>query len=90
MRIGTLIAIYFVVWWIVLFAVLPLRIRTQGEAGDVVPGTPASAPARPDLLLKAAITTVLAAALVGGFWAARAAGFGLDDIPFLPRYDRPA
>ncbi len=39
------IAIFFVVWWIVLFAVLPFNVRTQGEAGDVVPGTPESAPA---------------------------------------------
>jgi len=27
------IAIYFVIWWIVLFAVLPIGVRTQGEMG---------------------------------------------------------
>ena len=39
------IAIYFIVWWVVLFAVLPFGVRTQGEAGNTVPGTSPSAPA---------------------------------------------
>ena len=36
MKIGTMLAIYFVVWWTVLFVVLPLRVRTQAEARSVV------------------------------------------------------
>lgn len=86
MKIGSLIAMYFVIWWICLFAVLPLRVRTQGEEGDVVPGTPASAPARPALLLKAGLTTVLAAIVLAGIVALRHSGLALDDIPFLPKY----
>ena len=60
MKIGTLIAMYFVIWWICLFAVLPLRVRTQGETGEVVPGTPASAPATEVVRKKALITTAIA------------------------------
>jgi predicted secreted protein len=86
MKIGTLIAMYFVIWWICLFAVLPLRVRTQGEAGEVVPGTPASAPARPQLLLKAGITTVVAAVVLAGLVALLNSGLGLDDIPLFPKY----
>lgn len=86
MKIGTLIAMYFVIWWICLFAVLPLRVRTQGEAGEVVPGTPASAPARPEMLLKVAITTVVAAIVLAGIVALLNSGIGLDDIPFFPKY----
>lgn len=86
MRIGTAVAIYFVIWWIVLFAVLPLKVRTQGEAGEVVPGTPASAPAQPELLLKAGLTTVLAGVVFALFWALMHSGIGLDDIPFLPKF----
>jgi predicted secreted protein len=86
MRIGTAIAIYFVIWWVVLFLVLPLKVRTQGEAGEVVPGTPASAPARPQLLLKAALTTVLAGIVFAGLWALMHSGLSLDDVPFLPKY----
>lgn len=87
MRIGTAIAIYFVIWWTVLFAVLPLKIRTQGEAGEVVPGSESSAPARPQLLLKAALTSVLAGIVFLGLWAVLHSGLSLDDIPFLPKYE---
>jgi hypothetical protein len=44
------IAIYVVLWWTVLFAVLPIGVRTQAEDGTVVPGTPESAPKAPRLL----------------------------------------
>ncbi len=89
MKIGTLIAMYFVIWWICLFAVLPLRVRTQGETGEVVPGTPASAPARPDLLLKAGITTVVAGVVLAGILWLLGSGLGLDDIPFFPKFASP-
>ena len=31
------IGIYIFIWWITLFAVLPFGVRTQQEAGEVVP-----------------------------------------------------
>ena len=37
-------AIFFVVWWLVLFATLPFSLKTQDEEGEVTLGTPASAP----------------------------------------------
>ena len=37
MAVATAIAIYFLIWWIVLFAVLPWGVRAQGEEG--APGT---------------------------------------------------
>ena len=58
---GSLLAIYFVVWWTILFAVLPWGLRTQEEEGDVVLGTTASAPARPRLLIKAFWTSIVSA-----------------------------
>jgi predicted secreted protein len=77
MRIGSLAAIYFVVWWIVLFAVLPWGVRTQDEEGNVTLGTAHSAPARPLLVRKAIATTIVAAIVVGAFWAA-VVFYGLD------------
>ena len=56
MNLVSIIAVYFVVWWIVLFAVLPWGMRTQEEEGEVVLGTDRSAPANPRLLRKAIIT----------------------------------
>jgi predicted secreted protein len=62
------LAIYFIIWWIVLFAVLPIGVRTQGEEGIVVPGTPSSAPASPRLLKIAVLTTVVAGLVFGLVW----------------------
>lgn len=45
MSIGSGIAIYFVIWWTTLFAVLPLGVRSQVEAGEIAPGTEPGAPA---------------------------------------------
>ncbi|MCZ8183291.1 MAG: DUF1467 family protein [Beijerinckiaceae bacterium] len=49
MSIGSGIAIYFVIWWTTLFAVLPLGVRSQVEAGEVVPGTEPGAPSSTNL-----------------------------------------
>ena len=62
------VAIYLVIWWTVLFAVLPIGVRTQGEDGVVVPGTPESAPAAPRLLRVVVLTTVISALVFAGLW----------------------
>ena len=49
-----------VTWFMVFFCVLPVRFRSQAEAGRVEPGTPASAPEDPQLKKKAWITTGIA------------------------------
>ena len=54
------IVLFAVIWFMTLFVVLPLRLETQGEAGEVVPGTHKSAPANIDLGRKARITTYVA------------------------------
>ena len=81
MSLVSLLAIYFVVWWIVLFAVLPWGMRTQEEEGEIVLGTTHSAPVRPMLLRKALATSVVAALLVGALWiAVEYFGFGLERL----------
>jgi predicted secreted protein len=70
MNVISLVAIYFVVWWVVLFAVLPWGVRTQEEEGDVVLGTTRSAPARPLMLRKVVATSIVAGVIVAGFWLA--------------------
>jgi predicted secreted protein len=54
------IALYFVVWWIMLFAVLPFGVRSQIEDGDVVSGSEPGAPSAPLLVEKAIWTTIVA------------------------------
>ncbi|WP_377848106.1 DUF1467 family protein [Bosea sp. UC22_33] len=62
------LALYFVIWWITLFAVLPFGIRSQEEAGEVVAGTEPGAPVLPGLLKKAVITSLIAAVIFAGVW----------------------
>ena len=54
------LVLFAVIWFMVLFIVLPLRLVTQGEAGEVVPGTHKSAPEDAQLKRKAKITTIWA------------------------------
>jgi predicted secreted protein len=63
MSLATGIAIYFIIWWVVLFMVLPWGVRSQHEGGDMVTGTDPGAPARPRLWWKLVWTTVISAAV---------------------------
>lgn len=84
MSLFSLIAIYFVVWWVVLFAVLPWGTRTQAEEGDIVLGSAHSAPSRPFLLRKAIATSVVSGILVFGLWVVvDLYGFGLESLADL-------
>ena len=69
-------AIYFIIWWLVLFTVLPFGVRTQSEEGSVTPGSVGSAP--------------VSAIVFAAFYAITTSGvIGLDDVPLLPD-PRPA
>lgn len=45
MGFGTGFAIYFIIWWVVLFTVLPFWSRSQADEGEITLGTTHSAPA---------------------------------------------
>ncbi|MEM7744192.1 MAG: DUF1467 family protein, partial [Pseudomonadota bacterium] len=60
MSITSAIVLYVVIWAVVFFIVLPFGQVSQHEAGDVVPGTPASAPSEAKIVRKALITTAIA------------------------------
>jgi len=57
----SLLAIYFVVWWLCLFAVLPIGAHSQSDAGEVTQGTEPGAPAMLRLWPKLLATTIVAA-----------------------------
>lgn len=52
------IVVYLLIWWLVLFTVLPWRNRPPAEPG---PGHATSAPKSPNLGVKFVVTTVIAA-----------------------------
>jgi predicted secreted protein len=65
MPVVTALAIFFLIWWVVLFAVLPWGVRSQHEGDGVVPGTDPGAPITFRLGRKLLWTTFIAAAIYG-------------------------
>jgi predicted secreted protein len=68
MQIGSALAVYFIIWWLVLFTTLPFGVRSQAESEDVVAGTEPGAPVAPQLLKKALWTTVIATIIFAVVW----------------------
>ncbi|MBD2748912.1 DUF1467 family protein [Microvirga sp. BT688] len=64
LRVSGSLALYFVIWWILLFAVLPFGVRSQAEAGEVIRGSEPGAPALPALREKAIWTTLVASVVL--------------------------
>lgn len=75
-------ALYFIVWWLTLFAILPFSLRTQDDEQEVVLGTVSSAPKGPHMLRAMIRTTIVSAIVLGSFYlATRGLGLSIDDIP---------
>ena len=73
--ISTAFAIYFVIWWIVLFVTLPFGVRSQHEDGGGSPGTDPGAPIATRMGRKLIWTTLLSALVYGAGMAAYYEGF---------------
>ena len=58
MSITSAIVLYMVLWFLVFLVAIPIRLRTQGDEGEIVPGTHASSPARFPLKRKMWQTTL--------------------------------
>lgn len=86
MRFATLFAIYFLIWWMVLFAVLPWGATSAHELGSKVePGHAPSAPLKPMMFRKFVVTTVIAAVIMAiGVWLVRSGILSHESFPFLP------
>ncbi len=75
-------ALYFIVWWLVLFAMLPFNLKTQDEDDNVTLGTVASAPKGPHMLRAFVRTTIVSAVLLGAFYfVTRGLNLTLEDLP---------
>jgi predicted secreted protein len=62
------IAIFFVVWWLCLFVVLPFGVTSQHETDDIAPGSEPGAPSQPFLFRRVLATTALAAVVFAGLY----------------------
>jgi predicted secreted protein len=85
MSLASGIAIYFIIWWVCLFVVLPFGVRNAHEAGEAVEqGNEAGAPVRPLLPQKVIATTILATGVFALIWGQMTYGWiGFENIPFL-------
>jgi len=81
------LAIYFILWWLVFFAVLPFGSESSHELGeDPGQGAAPSAPKNPRILKKMAATTVIAALVFVGVYTLLTSGaISLGDMPFMDR-----
>lgn len=83
-------AIFIVLWWVVLFTVLPYGLKTQDEDADVTLGTVPSAPRNIRHVVMAMVwTTVISVVVFAAFLAVTTYfDVGLDDIPkIVPEFD---
>ena len=64
MAIATIVSVYFIVWWLCLFVVLPFRVKNQVDTGEIVPGTERGAPAGLFRFWPKLLATTLLAAIV--------------------------
>ena len=62
------LAIYFTMWWIVLFITLPFGVRSQHEGDSYLQGTDPGAPEKPLMWWKALWTTCITSVLFAGVW----------------------
>jgi predicted secreted protein len=85
MKLTSAIAIYFIIWWLVLFAVLPFGVRNAAEAGEAVEGgNDEGAPVVHGLKWKAGVTTVVATAVFAAtYWLLVNDVLGTLDLPFV-------
>ena len=52
MTITAALVLFAVLWFLILFIALPINLKTQRESGEVIEGTPSSAPENPQIKKK--------------------------------------
>lgn len=62
------VAIFFIIWWLCLFVVLPFGVKSQHETDEIVPGSDPGAPRTPWLLRRILATTLLATLIFAGIY----------------------
>ena len=77
-------AVYFVIWWLVLFLTLPFGVRSQHEDGAGTDGTDPGAPVRSLMGWKLLATTVVSGVLfLAGNYAHGAGYFNIERLSRL-------
>jgi predicted secreted protein len=69
------LAIYTIIWWLVLFMILPFGAGKKIESVDVAEGHDAGAPTRPQMLKKILATTIVSLVVFAIFYFAYTGGY---------------
>ncbi|MEL6196259.1 MAG: DUF1467 family protein [Pseudomonadota bacterium] len=90
MSITSAIVFFAVIWALVFYMINPLWQTSQAEHGEIVPGTPPSAPVDPKLGRKALITTAIAVVVFAViYYVIEWEVITIDDLaPFSPPNSR--
>ena len=91
MGITSAFVLFAVIWFMTWLIVIPIRLETQGDQGEIVPGTHAGSPAVHNLKKKAWITTgisivlwlIIAGIILSGW-------ITVEDLDWFDRYDPPS
>jgi predicted secreted protein len=87
MPIVSAIVLFMFIWFLTFLAVLPVRLKTQGDVGSITPGTPESAPADPQIKLRLVVTTGIALVLFSIVAYVILSGtLTVEDIDFVNRW----
>ena len=82
--ISTGLAVYFVIWWLVLFLTLPFGVRSQHEDGDGAPGTDPGAPILARMGRKLLMTTLISGVIFAiAMWAYHQGYFNIERLSKL-------
>lgn len=76
------LVVFLITWWLVVFMMLPIGVRSQDESGEVVEGTEPGAPVSPMLKRKAWWTTIATSVIWLVYYAITESGM-LESL--LPR-----
>ena len=88
MSITSAFVLFSVIWFMVFLIAIPIKLQTQGDLGEIVPGTHASAPEVHDLKKKAWVTTAVAFVLWAMISGIIVSGIvTMRDIDFFNRMD---
>ena len=69
MGIPAVFVVFSVTWFLALYCLLPVRIRSQEEAGDIVPeGSMTGAPSNPNLRIKMIGATIISGIITAIAW----------------------
>ncbi|MBU2981337.1 DUF1467 family protein [Lentibacter algarum] len=91
MGITSAIVLYAVLWFVTFLMIIPIRLKTQGDVGEIEPGTQAGAPVEHNLKPKAIITSLIAATLWAViFYIVTSGTITVRDLDWFNRMDPAA